>query len=38
MARFEDDQASLLRRADQNMYQSKLAGRNRVSGDPPLEQ
>jgi diguanylate cyclase (GGDEF)-like protein/PAS domain S-box-containing protein len=34
-ARFEDDQASLLRRADQNMYQSKLAGRNRVSGDPP---
>jgi diguanylate cyclase (GGDEF)-like protein/PAS domain S-box-containing protein len=38
MARFEDDQASLLRRADQNMYQSKLAGRNRVSGDPPQEQ
>jgi diguanylate cyclase (GGDEF)-like protein/PAS domain S-box-containing protein len=38
MARFEDDQVSLLRRADQNMYQSKLAGRNRVSGDPPPQE
>jgi len=35
MARFEDDQVSFLRRADQNMYQSKLAGRNRISSDPP---
>jgi len=35
LARFEDDQESLVDRADRLMYQSKLAGRNRVTGDPP---
>jgi len=33
LARLEDDVASLLRRADQNMYHSKLSGRDRVTCD-----
>jgi diguanylate cyclase (GGDEF)-like protein/PAS domain S-box-containing protein len=33
LIRQEDDIPSLLRRADQNMYQSKLAGRDRVTCD-----
>jgi diguanylate cyclase (GGDEF)-like protein len=35
LLRFEDDLAALIRRADQNMYASKVAGRNRASFDPP---
>lgn len=37
LVRYEDDAASLLRRADQNMYQSKLAGRDRVTCDSHAE-
>lgn len=37
MIRFEDDSLSLLHRADDNMYKSKLAGRNRLTYDPPAE-
>lgn len=37
LARYEDDTISLLRRADEHMYQSKLAGRDRVTCDPSPE-
>ncbi len=37
LVRYEDDAASLLRRADQNMYKSKLAGRDRVTCDSRIE-
>jgi diguanylate cyclase (GGDEF)-like protein/PAS domain S-box-containing protein len=33
LIRFEDDLESLIKRVDQNMYKSKRAGRNRVTGD-----
>jgi diguanylate cyclase (GGDEF)-like protein/PAS domain S-box-containing protein len=35
MLRYEDDPASLLRRADRNMYKSKNSGRNQVTIDEP---
>ncbi len=37
LARPEDDIPSLLHRADQNMYQSKLNGRNRVICEEAVE-
>ncbi len=35
--RFEDDPASLIHRADQAMYRSKLSGRDRITDDPSPE-
>jgi diguanylate cyclase (GGDEF)-like protein/PAS domain S-box-containing protein len=33
MLRLEDNLESLIKRVDQNLYKSKLSGRNRISGD-----